>query len=65
MKLSGLIGAGSGHIPKDGTAADRLIRASSIFATATVAATGLLNCHMILLEIDSAIPDDATKDRTC
>jgi hypothetical protein len=31
-----LIGAGSGHIPRDGTAAGGLIRTSSIFATATV-----------------------------
>jgi hypothetical protein len=33
-KSSGLIGDGSGHIPKGGTAADGLIRANSIFATA-------------------------------
>src|SRR5918995_3114694 len=35
-KSPDLIGAGSGHIPRDGTAADGLIRASSIFTTATV-----------------------------
>jgi hypothetical protein len=34
--LSGLIGDGSGHIPKGGTAADGLIRASSIIAIATI-----------------------------
>ena len=35
MKSSGLIGAGSGHIPNDSTAADGLRRPSSIFAIAT------------------------------
>jgi hypothetical protein len=30
------VGAGSGHISNDGTAADRLIRAKSASATATV-----------------------------
>jgi hypothetical protein len=33
--LPGVIGDGSGHIPKDGIVADGLIRASSIFATVT------------------------------
>jgi hypothetical protein len=37
MKSSGMIGAGSGHIPNDGAAADYLLQARSIFTTATVA----------------------------
>jgi hypothetical protein len=37
MKLSGVTGAGSARIPKDGIAADGLIPSSSIFATASVA----------------------------
>ena len=36
MKLSGMIGAGSAQIPKDGIAAACLMRARSVFATATV-----------------------------
>jgi hypothetical protein len=35
-KSLGLIGAGSGHIPKGGTAADGLLRASLISTTVTV-----------------------------
>jgi hypothetical protein len=35
MKLPGVIGDGSGRIPKDGIVAGGLIRARSIFATVT------------------------------